>query len=67
VDNIKMDLRETGWGGMNCVDPVQDRVRLRVLVNTVINLRIPENFGKFLVGCTTGGFSGRARQLKEFS
>jgi hypothetical protein len=24
-DNIKMDLREIGWGGMGCIDPAQDR------------------------------------------
>jgi hypothetical protein len=25
VDNIKMDLGETGWGGMDCIDLDQDR------------------------------------------
>jgi hypothetical protein len=25
VDNIKMDLREIGWGGMNCIGLAQDR------------------------------------------
>jgi hypothetical protein len=25
VDNIKMDLREIGWGGMDWIDLVQDR------------------------------------------
>jgi hypothetical protein len=25
VDNIKMDLRETGWDGMDWIDLVQDR------------------------------------------
>jgi hypothetical protein len=25
VDNIKMDLRETGWDGMNWLDLTQDR------------------------------------------
>jgi hypothetical protein len=25
VDNGKMDLRETGWGGMDCLDLAQDR------------------------------------------
>jgi hypothetical protein len=24
-DNIKMDLREIGWGGMDCTNLVQDR------------------------------------------
>jgi hypothetical protein len=25
VNNIKIDLRETGWGGMNWIDLAQDR------------------------------------------
>jgi hypothetical protein len=25
VDNIKMDLREIGWGGMNWIDLAQNR------------------------------------------
>jgi hypothetical protein len=25
VDNIKMDLREIGWGGMDCIDLAEDR------------------------------------------
>jgi hypothetical protein len=25
VDNIKMDLREIGWVGINCIDLAQDR------------------------------------------
>jgi hypothetical protein len=41
VDNIKMDLREIGWGGMNGVDLVQDRDQWRALANTVMNIRVP--------------------------
>jgi hypothetical protein len=37
-DNIKTDLREIGWGGMNWIDLVQDREQWRALVNTVMNL-----------------------------
>jgi len=38
--NIKMDLREVGWGG-DWMELAQDSDRWRALVNTVMNLRIP--------------------------
>jgi hypothetical protein len=41
VDNIKMDLREIGWDGMDWIDLVEDRHQWRALVNTVTNLRVP--------------------------
>jgi hypothetical protein len=41
LDNIKMDLREIGWGGMQWIDVVQDRGQWRALVITVMNLRVP--------------------------
>jgi hypothetical protein len=41
VDNIKIDLREIGWGGMDWIDLVLDRDQWRALVNTVMNLRVP--------------------------
>jgi hypothetical protein len=34
VDNIKMDLREIGWGGMDWIDLARDWDQLRALVNT---------------------------------
>jgi hypothetical protein len=64
--DIKMYLRETGWGGMYWIDLAQDRDQWRALVNMIINLRVPQNVGKFLSSCTTGGFSRRA-QLYEVS
>jgi hypothetical protein len=41
VDNIKMDLREIGWDGVDWIDMVQDRDRWRALVNMVLNLLGP--------------------------
>jgi hypothetical protein len=40
-DNINMDFREIGWGGMDWIDLTQDRDHWRALVTTVMNLRIP--------------------------
>jgi hypothetical protein len=61
VDNIRMDLREIGCGGMDWVDMAQDRDQWRVLVNTVKNLRVPQNFGNFLNRFRTGVFLRRAQ------
>jgi hypothetical protein len=38
-DNIKMDLREMGWGGIDWIYLAQDRDQWRVLVNRVMNLQ----------------------------
>jgi hypothetical protein len=40
-NNIKMDLREIGWGGVDWIDLAPDRDQWRALVNMVINLRVP--------------------------
>jgi hypothetical protein len=64
VDNIKVDLREIGWGGMDWIDLVQDGDQLGVFVNTVINFRVAYNAGKFLNSCTTDGFSRRSQLHK---
>jgi hypothetical protein len=39
--NVKMDLREIGWSGMDWIHLAQDRDQWRALVNTVMNLRVP--------------------------
>jgi hypothetical protein len=40
LDNIKMNLREIGWGGMDWIELAQDRDQWKDLVNTVMNLRV---------------------------
>jgi hypothetical protein len=40
VDNVKTDLREIGWGGMDWINLAQDRDQWTALVNTVMNLRV---------------------------
>jgi hypothetical protein len=41
VDNIKIDVRETEWDGMDWIDLAKDRDQWRSLVNTVMNLWVP--------------------------
>jgi hypothetical protein len=41
VDNIKMDLLEIGWGGVDWIGLAQDRDKWRALVNAVMKLRVP--------------------------
>jgi hypothetical protein len=40
-DNIKMGLREIGWGGMDWIDLAEDRDQWRAVVNMEINLQVP--------------------------
>jgi hypothetical protein len=40
MDNDKMDIRETGWGDMDWIVLAQERDQLRVLVNTIMSLRV---------------------------
>jgi hypothetical protein len=39
-DNIKMDLKEIGFGDVDWIDLAQDRDRWWALMNTVMNLRV---------------------------
>jgi hypothetical protein len=41
VDNIKINLRNMGWGGTDWIDLAQDMDQWRDVVSTVMNLRVP--------------------------
>jgi hypothetical protein len=41
VDDIKMDFREIGWGGVDWIDLTQNKDQWRALGNMVMNLRVP--------------------------
>jgi hypothetical protein len=41
VDNIKIDLGDIGWDGVDWVVLAQDRDQWRAFINTVMNLRVP--------------------------
>jgi hypothetical protein len=38
---LKWILREIGWNGVDWIEMAQDRFHWRVLVNPVLNLRVP--------------------------
>jgi hypothetical protein len=40
-ENIKMDLQELEWAGMDWIDQAQNRDRWQVLVNVIVNLWVP--------------------------
>jgi hypothetical protein len=65
VDNIKIDLRDIGWDGVDWIDIAQDRDQWKDLVIKVLNLRVPLNARKFLRDCKIGGSSRRA-QLRKY-
>jgi hypothetical protein len=45
---------------MDWIDLAEGRDQWRALVNTIMNLMVPKDAGKFLSGCTIRGFSRRA-------
>jgi hypothetical protein len=41
IDNIKMELIETGLGGVDWIGLAKNRYGCRALVNAVMNFRVP--------------------------
>jgi hypothetical protein len=50
---------------MDWTDMAQDSDQWRALVNTVLNIQVPSNAGKFLRSCSINGYS-RMAQLHKY-
>jgi hypothetical protein len=48
VGNIKMDLREIGWDGIDWIDLSQNWDQWRALLNRVMKFRVPKKWWEFL-------------------
>jgi len=46
-EDIKTNLKEIGWKGLDWDGIAQNRDRWRAVVNMVMNLRVPYNAGNF--------------------
>jgi hypothetical protein len=57
VYNIKIDLLEISWGGVDCICLPQNRDKRGDLVNAVMSLRVPKNAGKLSSGYIISGIS----------
>jgi hypothetical protein len=47
--NIRIDLREIGWEGVDWIHLPQDMDHWKALVNMVMNLWVPQKVGNFLI------------------
>jgi hypothetical protein len=61
LDNVRMDIGQVGWGDVEWIGLAQDRNRWRVLVNSVLDLRVPLNAGKLSSGLASSGLSSSAQ------
>jgi hypothetical protein len=62
VENIKMNLGEIEWGVIEWIGLHQDMNKWRALVDSVMNLQVSKNAGKFSTGYTTSGLLTIAQQ-----
>jgi hypothetical protein len=61
LDNIRTDLVEVGGGDVHWIGLVQDKDRCRALVNSLLNLRVPQSAGKLWSVQTTRDLSSSAQ------
>jgi hypothetical protein len=47
-EDLELDGKITNWRSKDPIDLPQEREKLRALINTVMNLRVPQNAGKFI-------------------
>jgi hypothetical protein len=66
VDNVRMVLGETVWSGVDWVGLAQGTDKWRALVNSVMNLRVPQGAGRLSSVLRTGCLSSSA-QLHRIS
>jgi hypothetical protein len=64
VDNIKINLLEIEWGGVDWIDLAQDVNKWKALVNAVMNFRVASNAGKLSSGLTSGCLSSSASSIE---
>jgi hypothetical protein len=55
--NIKMDRKVIGWEGLDWIHLGQEKHKWQALINTVFNLRGPENTDNLLTSYVTSSFS----------
>ena len=56
-DNIKMDVKEMGWEGMNWIHMTQDRDKGQAVVNIIIYLQATLNVTYFVISWGVDNFS----------
>jgi hypothetical protein len=61
MDNIKLDLGEIKWRGIDWIILTQHKENYRAFINAVMSLHVPQNSWNFSSGCTTGGLSSNAQ------
>jgi hypothetical protein len=58
-DNIKVNLQEMGWGGMDGLGLAENRDSWWTVVNAMMNLWVPYNAGNFLTSLGPVSFARR--------